>query len=111
MNSTCVICGEPCDKIPYGRLNLSFCRDGCGKHNSQTAKSKSVPAISYSIPIGNYFAMDEDGKWWQYRTKPRMLSETWVGDIIPLSRNKNTKSWEDWKDSLHVMTENGLEKV
>jgi len=31
MDSKCVTCGEPCDKIPYKGKFLSFCKGGCGR--------------------------------------------------------------------------------
>jgi len=70
-----------------------------------------VPNISYSVQIGHYLAMDRDQCWNTFCLLPNQSKNGWEGNTISYSRDSTTKAWPDWKDSLFLMTENGLEKV
>jgi hypothetical protein len=46
----------------------------------------------------NYAAMDSDGSWWWYETKPRCLVDEW--DITSSTKYAPMSEVIDWENSL-----------
>jgi len=77
----------------------------------RNVNTDSVPTPKNTIPSGCHFSMDMDKTWWAYKDKPSICSDCWIGNHIAGSSEIGGTAWPDWKDSLFLMTENGLEKV
>jgi len=72
---------------------------------------KTEQYMQDEIEIGAYRAMDKDGYWSNYLSRPIRLHKIWMGEYIEKSRQNTTKEHYDWRESLCLMTENGLVKV
>jgi len=73
--------------------------------------NSAVPKVGYSIPVGNYLAMDKDKTWHQYKVIPKTDKDSWYGGYVDSSGDMKTSPWADWTDSLFLMTKKGLVKV